>query len=138
MFWAVVCIRSFIELHNCIIKCFRHICFTMFSALYHTIALRIIIGLYFSRSTDLIQKNNFWLCTYHGIHAVSGSLHKYSGTLYSGHHWDHSKCPDFRGFLISGVDFIHICMYLWQNQVSRFEGCLDLRVSGVRGFIVLQ
>ena len=42
--------------------------------------------------------------------------------LYSGHHWDHSKCPDFRGFLISGVDFIHICMYLWQNQVSRFEG----------------
>ena len=42
--------------------------------------------------------------------------------LYSGHHWDHSKCPDFRGFLISGVDFIHICMYLWQNQVSGFEG----------------
>ena len=59
-------------------------------------------------------------------------------SLYSGHwyHWDHSKCPDFRGFLISGVDFIHICMYLWQNQGSRFERCLDLRASGVRGFTV--
>ena len=56
--------------------------------------------------------------------------------FYSGHHWDHSKCPDFRGFLISGVDFIHICMYLWQNQVSGFEGSLDLRVFGVRGFTV--
>ena len=50
--------------------------------------------------------------------------------LYSGHHWDHSKCPDVRGFLISGVDFIHICMYLWQNQVSGFEGVS--RFEGVR------
>ena len=69
-----------------------------------------------------------------------GSWH-FSATvepLYSGHHWDHSKCPDFRGFLISGVDFIHMCMYLWQNQVSRFEGCPDLRVSGVRGFTVFH
>ena len=42
--------------------------------------------------------------------------------LYSRHHWDHSKCPYFRSFLILGVDFIHICKYLWQNQVSGFEG----------------
>ena len=61
-------------------------------------------------------------------------MYMYSGTLYSGHHWDHSKCPDFRGFLISGVDFIHICMYLWQNQVSEFEGCPDFRGVWSEGF----
>ena len=51
--------------------------------------------------------------------------------LYSGHHWDHSKCPDFRGFLISGVDLI--CMYLWQNHL---RGVRISGVSGVRGFTV--
>ena len=72
-------------------------------------------------------------------HYISSHFHNNTvEPLYSGHHWDHSKYPDFKGFLISGVDFIHICMYLWQNQVFGFEGCLDLRVSGVRGFTVLQ
>ena len=58
--------------------------------------------------------------------------------LYSGHLWDHSKCPDFRGFLISGVDlYTFVC-------ICGKTKCLDLRgvrisgVSGVRGFTVLH
>ena len=51
--------------------------------------------------------------------------------LYSGHHWDHSKCPDFRGFLISGVDlYTFVC-------ICGKTKCSDLRVSGVRGFTVV-
>ena len=27
-----------------------------------------------------------------------------NGAFYSGHHWSHRKCPDYRGVLFSGVD----------------------------------
>ena len=57
-------IRS-VELCICIINVL-HICITMFSAVYHTIALSFVIRLLqdpiqINSEIDLIQTNNFWL-----------------------------------------------------------------------------
>ena len=38
--------------------------------------------------------------------------------LYYGHPWDHIKCPDLRGVLISEVVFVHFSMYVGQKTVS--------------------
>ena len=40
-----------------------------------------------------------------------------------------SKCPDFKGFLISGVDFIHICMCICGKTK-----CPDLKGVRSEGF----
>ena len=45
--------------------------------------------------------------------------------VYSRHHWDHSKCPNFRSFLISEVDFIHILCICGKTKYP------DLRGEGV-------
>ena len=50
--------------------------------------------------------------------------------LYSGHHWDHSKCPDYRGVLISEVG-------LYRNVVvGTLESVLIIEVSLIQSVLV--
>ena len=44
--------------------------------------------------------------------------------LYYGHHWDRSKCPDYRGVLISEV-VLYTKGTLGLHKVSLFTECPD-------------
>ena len=47
--------------------------------------------------------------------------------LYSRHHWGHSKCPDFQGVLISGVN-LYTVVCIWDKSK-----CPDLRGVQISG-----
>ena len=54
--------------------------------------------------------------------------------LYSGHHWDKYKCPEYRGVLISGVNLHYKAQFgtfvsVLNTGVSSFQGVLNRGVS---------
>ena len=54
--------------------------------------------------------------------------------LYSRHHWDKYKCPDYRGVLISGVNLYYKAQFgtflsVLNTGVSSFQSVLDRGVS---------